>query len=55
VIRRLCPVCRQQVARTMGLNIQSHFDSLRLETCPGSGEPYRIALLWTPMFCGVTE
>lgn len=39
-----CPVCWQEVRETKLLNVVSHFDSLRRDVCPGSGQPYTITI-----------
>lgn len=42
---QLCPVCYQRVNPTwLHRNIEAHTDTLGLERCPGSGEPYRITV-----------
>ena len=46
----LCPVCRQAVKPTMRGNIGCHLDSIRQDSCPGGGEPIRIAVIVTPEF-----
>ena len=43
----LCPVCRQAVKPTLRQNIPAHLDSIREDTCPGTGEPFRIAVTVT--------
>lgn len=50
----LCPVCREAVRSTMRGNIPAHLDRLRADTCPAGGEPFRISLLTSPEFQGVT-
>jgi len=50
----LCPVCRRAIRPTMRGNIPGHVDALRLDTCPASGEPFRIALDVTPEYQGVS-
>lgn len=42
--RPLCPVCYQVADKTVKGNIGSHYDSLRLDICPATGYPYRIAV-----------
>lgn len=37
-----CPVCLQRVEPTTRGNIGSHRDTTRRNTCPGSGQPFRI-------------
>ena len=46
----LCPVCCQSVKPTLRHNIPAHLDSIRTDTCPGTGEPFRIAVTVTPEF-----
>ena len=46
----LCPVCCQAVKPTLRQNIPAHLDSIREDTCPGTGEPFRIAVTVTPEF-----
>lgn len=46
----LCPVCRRDVKPTIHANIPHHFDSIRADVCPASGEPYRITLEKRPEF-----
>jgi hypothetical protein len=50
----LCPVCCQAVKPTLRHNIPAHLDSIRTDTCPGTGEPFRIAVTVTPEFQVVT-
>ena len=49
-----CPVCRQAVKPTLRQNIPAHLDSIRTDTCPGTGEPFRIAVTVMPEFQVVT-
>ena len=51
----LCPVCRRAVKPTRGGNIPAHLDSIREDTCPAGGHPFRIALVVTPDFQLVTS
>ena len=46
----LCPVCRQPVKATKRGNIPAHLDSIREDTCPAGGEPFRISVVITPEF-----
>ncbi|XTP37132.1 hypothetical protein ACORG1_13320 [Mycobacterium sp. TJFP1] len=48
-----CPVCRRELKPSVHGNIPSHFDSIREDVCPASGEPYRIMLERQPEFVGV--
>ncbi len=41
--RRYCPVCWQTVHRSRHDNIQDHWDSEGVDTCPMSGESYDLA------------
>ena len=50
----LCPICRQAVKPTLRKNIPAHLDSIREDTCPGTGEPFRITLTVMPEFQVVT-
>ncbi|ACI06257.1 hypothetical protein I5J47_gp42 [Mycobacterium phage Arib1] len=51
--RPLCPVCWQPVSPTTKANIARHFDAIRADVCPGSGEPYRLTIERRPEFVGV--
>jgi hypothetical protein len=51
----LCPVCLRNVAPTRGGNIYGHRDSIRRDTCPGSGNPWAITVLSEPEFQGVAS
>ncbi|AOT24885.1 hypothetical protein PBI_NAZO_46 [Mycobacterium phage Nazo] len=53
--RPSCPVCWQPVSPTTKAKIAHHFDAIREDVCPASGEPYRITLEHRPEFAGVTE
>lgn len=53
-VRDLCPVCRNDVKRTIKHNIGAHFDKIS-ETCPGSGQPFYITIRKDPEYQGVTE
>ena len=48
-----CPVCRRLLKPTVHQNIPSHYDSIREDVCPASGEPFRIMLERQPEFTGV--
>ena len=50
----LCPICRQAVKPTLRKNIPAHLDSIREDTCPATGEPFRITLTVMPEFQVVT-
>lgn len=54
VVVYLCPVCRRAIKPTMRQNIPAHVDALRLDTCPATGEPFRIALDVSPEYQGVS-
>ncbi|OMC02155.1 hypothetical protein A5733_26075 [Mycobacterium sp. NS-7484] len=51
----LCPVCWQPVRPTIHANIPQHFDSIREDICPGSGEHYRLTIERRPEFEGVAS
>ena len=51
--RNLCPVCHRDVKPTLRANIAAHLDSIRADTCPGSGHPFRITVYSEPEFLGV--
>ncbi|AAN12615.1 gp57 [Mycobacterium phage Che9c] len=51
----VCPVCWRSVRPTIHAKIPHHFDSIRADICPGSGEPYRITLERRPEFEGVAS
>jgi len=53
--RWLCPTCRREVKPTTKGNIVAHLDSIRRDTCPSSGEPWRTTVLSDPEFRGVAE
>lgn len=53
--RHECPCCRRELKASMRGNIPSHFDSIRQDVCPASGEPFRIMLERQPEFTGVTS
>ncbi|WP_255374730.1 hypothetical protein [Mycobacterium sp. NAZ190054] len=40
---------------TVRENIPSHYDSIRSDVCPASGEPFRIMLERQPEFVGVAS
>lgn len=44
MIRHECPVCRKGVKPTHGDTIARHVDKAHIDTCPASGEPFRIAV-----------
>ena len=46
-LRYRCPVCWQNVEPTVRQHISLHFDSLGLDVCPTTGEPFFIAQPWT--------
>ena len=41
--KRICPICRKPVWPTIRANIYGHTDTAG-NTCPASGEPYRISI-----------
>jgi len=51
----MCPVCRADADQTMRGNIASHLDGIRADTCPASGEPWRITMRREPEYVGVSE
>lgn len=51
--RFVCPVCRRELRPSIGDNIPAHFDSIRADVCPASGQPFRIMLERQPEFAGV--
>jgi hypothetical protein len=51
----LCPVCRQAVKPTRLSNIPAHLDSIRQDTCPAGGYPFRICIVVTPEFALVAS
>lgn len=51
--RFLCPACRREVTATAKGNIVGHLDSIRTETCPGSGLPWDTAVISDPEFQGI--
>lgn len=53
--QRLCPVCWQKVTRTRKGNILGHFDSMRLNTCPGDVLPFSSTILRTAEFLAVAS
>ena len=52
-IRNLCPVCHREAKPTLKANIAAHLDSIRQDTCPGSGQPFRITVYSAPEFTDV--
>jgi len=40
----LCPVCRGEVKKTQGGRIPGHLDSIGMDICPGSHEPFTITV-----------
>ena len=51
----LCPICWRDVRPTIRANIPRHFDSIRKDICPASGEPYRLTIERRPEFEGVAS
>lgn len=50
----LCPVCHQPVKPTRKQNIPAHLDSIREDTCPGTGHPFGITIAVSPEYALVT-
>jgi hypothetical protein len=50
----LCPVCLREARKTSKGNIWSHFDALRIDVCPGGGQPFHITVVSDPEFQAVT-
>lgn len=50
----LCPVCLREARKTVAGNIWSHYDTLRIDVCPGSGQPFGITVVSDPEFAAVT-
>lgn len=53
MIRTLCPTCRREVKPTIKGNIAGHLDSIRADTCPSSGEPFRTTIYSAPEYTNV--
>jgi hypothetical protein len=52
--RWLCPVCHRETQKTMKDRMWHHYDSIRSGVCPGSGEPWDIAVMSSPEYQGVS-
>lgn len=53
MIHHECPVCRRGVKATRSQTIPRHMDSALIDVCPGSGEPFDIAVDIPPNINGV--
>lgn len=44
MVTHLCPVCHREAKPSVHKNIPRHFDSRRIDICPGGGEPFYITV-----------
>lgn len=48
VKRHRCPVCWKDIEQTHQGNVNLHFDSLGVDVCPATSEPFTIAQPYYP-------